>query len=101
MSMSAAAMVAARRHLAERVRRFLAALEKQHREPNRLEGDQLLTALGHLIGDQLPQAEQAMQRAEAAHTATPQQLANIRAGYGPVTAEHVRSQLGNIMRQKS
>jgi hypothetical protein len=91
-------MATARRNLAHRITRFLKTVESQSRQPNRLEGDFVLSALGHLAVDQCPMGEEAMLRAERAATATPQEIANVRAAYAPVTTKHLRSELERILR---
>ena len=98
MSMNPRAMATARRNLAHRITRFLEAVESQSREPNRLEGDFVLSALVHLAVDQWPMGEEAMMRAERAGTATPQEIAHMRAAYAPMTTKQLRSELERILR---
>jgi hypothetical protein len=88
----------ARRNLAHRITRLLETIEIQAREPNRLEGDFVLSALRHLAVDQWPMGEEAMMRAERAATASPQEIANVRAAYAPVSTKHLRSELEKILR---
>jgi hypothetical protein len=94
-------MATARRNLAHRITRFLETVESQSRQPNRLEGDFVLSALGHLAVDQWPMREEAMMRAERAGTATLQEIANVRAAYAPVSTKHLRSELEKILRSAS
>jgi len=94
-------MATARRNLAHRITRFLETIESQSRRPNRLEGDFVLSALGHLATDQWPMGEEAMMRAERAGTATPQEIANVRAAYAPVSTKYLRSELERILRSAS
>jgi hypothetical protein len=101
MSMNPRAIATARRNLAQRIARFIDAVEKEGREPNRVEGDYALSALGHLAVDQWPDGELAMLKAERAATATPQEIAMVRAAYDPVTVKHLRSELAKVMENKS
>lgn len=101
MSMNPRAMATARRNLVQRVTRFLDALDRESRDPNRVEGDHVLSALGHLAVDQWPHGEEAMMRAERAITATPQEITNVRAAYEPATTKRLRAELEKIIQSAS
>jgi hypothetical protein len=100
MTMSPRALATARRNLAQRIDRFIDSLEREGRDPNRLEADFALSALGHLAVDQWPMGEDAMMRAERAANATPAEVANARGGHKPVTAKHLRAELEKILQNK-
>jgi hypothetical protein len=97
MSMNPAAIATARRNLAHRITRLLDKIEGENREPNRIEGDCVSSALTHLAVEQWPHGEQAMLRAERAEKARPKELANVRAAHEPFTIKHLRGVLAQIM----
>jgi hypothetical protein len=98
MSTNPGAPATARQHLVERITRFLEAVEREHREPNRLEAEFVLSTLGFLGVDQWPMGECAMMVAERAASATPPEIANARPDYEPVTIAYLRADLEKILR---
>jgi hypothetical protein len=101
MTLSPREIGTARRNLAGRIARFIDRLERERRDPNRLEGDYVLSALGHLAVDQGQKGEEAMMHAERAELATPQDIARVRVAYEPVTTKHLRAQLASILKRKA
>lgn len=98
MSTNSGTLATARQHLVERITRFLEAVEREHREPNRLEAEFAMSALGFLAVDELPMGENAMMRAERAASATPPETANARLDFEPVTIAYLRTDLERILR---
>jgi hypothetical protein len=84
------------RRLARRIQRFLDELNRQGREPNRLEGHHLLDALAHLSGGECQLGEEAMERAEQASRPDEGQLRPVRPSFDPVTVARLREHLNSI-----
>jgi hypothetical protein len=97
MSMSPTATATARRNLSQRIARLTDAIEKQGRQPNRIEGERMRDALGNLAVDQFPGGEEAMLRAERACNASPHELGRVHAGDESATVQHIRQQLRRII----
>jgi hypothetical protein len=66
MTLSPAAVVTARRNVAQRVERLLKVVERAHRPPSRREIFYVIDALELMKVGQYPEAEEAMLRAERA-----------------------------------
>jgi len=75
-----------------RIDRFLAALERMNRQPNRREGYHLRDALEHLQGERYREAEEALIKAEQI-APLPAHVASILPTNDLVTVMELRSQL--------
>jgi hypothetical protein len=88
----------ARRHLILRVDRFLAALERMKRQPNRRESYHVRDALEDLRSERYREAEEALIKAE--HVAPlPAHTASMLATNQLVTLLQLRSQFDQIVKE--
>jgi hypothetical protein len=87
---------AERGRLTQRISRFLAALERARRQPNRREAYHLRHALERLAAEQYPESEEALTRAE--HSAPlPGHVANLLATNESVTIGQLRDELQRVV----
>ena len=86
---------AARGKISQRIGRFLAALERARRQPNRREAYHLRHALEQLRAEHYDESEEALLRAE--HSAPlPGHVANLLATNESVTISQLRDELRRI-----
>ena len=86
---------AARDKLSQRITRFLAAIERARRQPNRREGYHLRHALEELHAARYDESEQALLRAERS-APLPEHVANLLATNESVTIAQLRDELRRI-----
>ena len=83
--------------LAQRIGALLVHLGQREREPNRLELHCLLDALSHLQEGDWALGEQAVDAAERAAAATPEQISAVPAPVDPVTLAVLRRRMDLIV----
>ena len=87
-----------RRTLAQRIDRYLAALERLRRQPNRRESCHIRDALEHLRAGRHPEVEVALVKAEHA-APLPAHVAAMLETNQPITVEQLRDELEGIIRE--
>ena len=97
MTLNPTARASARRNVAERVGRFLNALQRARRQPNRRELFWLRHALVNLQDAAYPAGEEAMDKAERT-LPIPAHAAHDPGTNAGTTVEHLRAELGQIMK---
>jgi len=84
------------RQLAQRIERFVAALERARRQPNRREAYHVLVALEHFEAGDFPAGEQAMTDAEQL-TALPAAVVAIAGIHDRMTTQQLRERLAELV----
>jgi len=97
MTLNPTSRASARLNVAERVDRFLNVLQRARRLPNRRELFWLRHALVNLQAAEYPAGEEAMDKAERT-LPIPGHAANDPSTNAGVTVEHLRTELGQIMK---
>ena len=86
-----------RGHVALRITRFLAGLERARRQPNRREAYHLRDALQHMEAQEYTESEDAVLRAERS-APLPGHVANLLATNESVTVRQLRDELDRILK---
>jgi hypothetical protein len=88
------------RSVSQRIRRFLAGLERARRQPNRREAYHICTAMEHLQAGRLSEAEEALRSAERLDPVPPDIAAQLTLNETPTT-DQLRTALDRLSAETS
>lgn len=93
--MSADSTLEIARRIAQRIRRFLAGLERARRQPNRREAYHICVAIEHLHAGRLSESEEALRKAERVDPVPPDSTTQMPFSEPP-TVERLRTALDRL-----